>query len=40
MKDTGFLLYFVIKQDGSSNNAFDFYMGGAVFECHLGHQLS
>jgi hypothetical protein len=37
MNDTGILLYFVIKQGGSSNNAFDFYMGIALLECQLGH---
>jgi len=37
MKDTGILLYFVIKQDGSSSNAFDFCMEVAVLECQLGH---
>jgi len=29
MKDTGILLHFVIKQDGSSSNALNFYMGVA-----------
>jgi len=37
MKDTGILLYFVIKQDGTSSNALDFYVGVAVLECQLGH---
>jgi hypothetical protein len=37
MKDTEILIYFLIKQDGSSSNAVEFYMGIAMFECQLGH---